>query len=80
MATQKFNGNSKGFSLGWDTPDVRPAVAKSFLSNKIDPVETSTRGHKFLEKKKLDVSTKVGSSDLKVTFTESTPKITRNVF
>jgi hypothetical protein len=44
--TQKFNGNSKGFSLGWDAPDVRPAMSKSFFVSKVEPVETmsSTRG------------------------------------
>jgi hypothetical protein len=33
---QKFNGNSKGFSLGWDAPDVRSVGTKSFLTNKTE--------------------------------------------
>ena len=40
---------------------------------------SSTRGTKFLEKKPLDISSKVGSSDLKLSAVEMTPKITRNV-
>ena len=79
--TMKFNGNSKGFSLGWEAPDVRSATSKSFFSAKTEPSESllNTRAAKFLEKKPVDVSWKVGTSDIKPTSYESTPKITRNV-
>ena len=61
--TMKFNSNSKGFSLGWEAPDVRATTSKSFYSTKTEPAENmnNTRGTKFLEKKPLDVSGKVGS-------------------
>lgn len=64
----KFNSNSKGFSLGWDAPDVKSTPSKSFHTTKTEPADTlsNTRGTKFLEKKVIDVSLKVGSSGTKL--------------
>lgn len=78
--TMKFNSNSKGFSLGWDAPDVKSATSKSFYSAKTEPTETpSNRASRFLDKKPLETFSKVGASDPKLLAPEVTPKITRNV-
>ena len=78
----KFNSSSKGFSLGWDVPDVRPLSSSSFYSerkHRDDPIETmSIRGDKFIHRKPSDTTSKVGS-DIRVTNPETTPKISRHV-